>query len=102
VLGDSVLPASSLRELWKVRLAVAAAAQAEVGTDAAVPYLISLRCLAAVVVAIPVPQCSPLQPAITVARLPITLLFPVEEAVSHQSLLLGTEKFNFVYVVEKP
>lgn len=71
-------------------------------TDAAVTYLISFRCLAAVVVATPVPQCSPLQPAITFAPLPAPLLLPVEKAVSHQSLILGAEKFKFVYAVEKP
>lgn len=72
------------------------------GTDAAVAYLISLRCLAAVIAAIPVPPSSPLQPAITVAPLPTTLLLPVEKAVLCQSLILGAEKFNFVYAVEKP
>lgn len=71
-------------------------------TDTAVTYLMSLRCLAVVVVAIPVSFCLPLQPAITVALLPATLLLPVETTESHQSLILGAEKFNFVYAMEKP
>lgn len=71
-------------------------------TDAGITYLISLRCLALVVVAIPIPLCSPPQPAIMVAVLPATPLLPVETADSHQSLILRAEKFNFLYAVKEP
>lgn len=93
------------RELCRTAVCSGTAAAQRSGlfrTDAAVTYLLPLKCLATVAAAIPVPQRAPLQPEITFVPLPTTLFLPVEKAVLHQSFILETEKFNFVYAVEKP
>lgn len=93
------------RELRRTAVCSGTAADQRSGlfrTDAAVTYLLPLRCLAVVAVAISVPRCSLLQPEITFAPLPTILLLPVEKAVLHQSFISGAEKFDFVYAVEKP
>lgn len=106
MLKDTMVHAKSLWELCKGRLVVAVAAQTEIRVlqnrcSSHLPDL-SLRCLAAVAVAIPVPLCSLLQPAIMVVLLTVTLLLPVQTADLHQSLILGAEKFNFLFAMEKP